>query len=312
MISPVGNNSNFKSPAFKGIVKVEHVLINGIKTTDFKAIDSAVKQLKAVLMRQADTKDTFIIKNAFRKTYSAFDKDYAPPAYRLSGDTRDIMSKVRPKGSQQTFIATGIDAQNVAYSGVDIGRKRALERVSEGRNYGAEEVARTDYREAKDEILDKFYDKKGLHPKVFIYTETDKNGRIKLKGARLENDLGTTRRFDLNPPAVKKAVTDAKSKKTISEAVEQKPLPQKTSHEVAGSRQTIFIPETTTYPSSVSKPAELLKYMGKREEKNQILEELSAKNWDSFEKAQLKKKRKKGIDPNQTDFFGQLFSDVFK
>ena len=274
---------NSKSPSFGGIVRVGKVVLDGSESRNFKVIDTAVKRLKAVLMRQTDTKDTFVRNSAFRKDYSNFDFDYIPPYCKLNGDTRHIMSKVRPKGSQETFIVTGHDADMIADSGVDIGRKRALERVSEGyKNYGAEENARVDYRDTKDLIADKFHERK-LHPQVTIYTETDRKGVIRLKGAKLDNDIFSGVKFDLSSDAkkIKKKITDSQAEP------------------VAKSMQK---------PKEISSIPKEIKSLPKESsiEENPLLKELEAKSWDSVLKPAKKKPRKVKENPNQMNFFDKL------
>ncbi len=316
MISPVNINTNQNQPSFRGIVKVGRVFLNNGVTTDFKAVDTAVKRLKAGLMRQADTETNYETMRVFRYFYKLFDPDYCPPPHKMTGDTRAIMSKVRAKGSSQSFIVSGEEAKDVANSGVDIGRKRALEtNYPKKENIGSEERARNGYREGKSEIECKFYSSK-THPQITIYTQTDKNGVIRLKSAKIENDFYSSPKICLDQNCEEFKKQNVKTlanqyfelKDKIDGIIKPKPQVKQPVAQVKPAPQVVK-PVSTPDPkpasvissSQVNSKTESVKGSQKEPVKKTILEEISELKWPAVIK---KKRRPRKIkeNPNQMNF----------
>lgn len=271
------------SPSFKGIVKVSRIMVDGKPTYDYKDFDSCGLQLKNILLKRTDKPSTTEKLEDFRKTYSLFDLDYAPPYFKVDGNTASIMAKVRT--GKNTFIVSGQDAEYIDNAGYNIGRKHNLERTSEyGKNVGVEDAAREAYIEAKEELPIKFLSPERAklgHPQVILYAERNSKGKAVLKGAMLKNDFEQTPYFSFVPQ--KKAVKKEYSQ--VSQGVQDQPKAQ--------SQQQVIKTQSEQNITSVPVQKE-------SDEKRDLFPHLKTKAWNpELLKPKKTHRRRKIENPNQ-------------
>ena len=174
--------------SFKGVVKVSLVLDGDTPSNDKKVINSATKQLKAILMKKADTPTTKENNELLRKIYNYFDTDYQIPEEAPEGDARDIFAKVRTgKYGNEVYLVSKDDAALVAKSGKNIGSKKALEKIDESKT-GIAQQAKDKYFSVKEEIASRYYNSK-YRPNIYLYTIRDKNNIVRLVGVRMTDTM---------------------------------------------------------------------------------------------------------------------------
>ena len=320
-ISPV--NMNNTNPSFKGVVKVNLVFLDRLQTSSETVVDSATKQLKAILMKKADTPATTKAKEIFRKIYHFFDRDYKIPETAPRGDAREIFSKVRTGTlGNEVYLVSGDDAAAIAVNGKNIGGKKALARI-DNRKSGLVQPATDDYFSIKDEMAAK-YSRNPQKPGIYLYMFTDKKGVARLAGARMENIANPvnaknpwTQTVVLNPqyvtPKSQNAVTstsNAVQKTKSASSAAKTPTAKPDIQSKAATTETQGTPVIPATPAASVKDSKPVQMQGladgipcEDKGRNQTLEELSTKNWDS---AKVKTKKTKPKNKKIKDAPGQM------
>lgn len=180
-------NINSISPSFKGIVKVSLVFDGDKPSTDKKVIDSAARQLKAILMKKTDSPEDNENNDKIRKIYNYFDNDYVIPAFPPQGDARDAFTKVRTgKYGNEVYLVSGNDAAIVSSMGKNIGDAESQEKTDESNTEHVQQ-AKDKYHAVKKTIASKYY-RSERRPNIFLYTVRDKKNIPRLIAVRM-NDL---------------------------------------------------------------------------------------------------------------------------
>ena len=320
------------TPSFNGIVKVKLVFDGDKQTNDKAVVDSATKQLKAVLMKK--DKDSKIVQNIlkknhfdrqttlnelneelnknlkirltnksiFRQIYTHFDKDYKIPVTAPTDDARDVFTKVRTgKYGNDVYLVSGADAADVSVTGRNIGGKKSLERI-DSRHTGVAQQAKENYFSIKDEIAAR-YSKDPLQPGIYLYTQRDEKGIVRLVGARMENSQNLvniknpmTKTIIMNPQYINKG-QDCKS--TQNNTQQNSSIKSETTEPT----QTVSKSDSETKQKLVQMEGLADGIPCEDKGKNPILEELSTKKWDlSLLKPKKKNHKKIKDDPRQTFF----------
>ena len=203
MISPINMYNNV---SVGGIVRVRAVINNGAVSNDEKIIKSAVNQFKKILLKQKETPNA----DTVRQIYSKLDPDYVIPTEKLTGITSSFLTTRKSGGSR--YIISGIDAENLAIAGRDIGRTNKIVEIDVGSKnignaLGLNESAKSEYWALKGDFSLKNSSVKG-RPSIILRTTSGGKGPVELQRIGFEPKSVI---YEVVPPAKPPAVTTAKT-----------------------------------------------------------------------------------------------------